>query len=255
MNSAATWKNPTINPKWLRECGETGMNVEVFADDEFVARAAARLIATEASAALAARERFVMAVSGGHTPWIMLRALANEKLPWDRVHVVQVDERVAPAGHADRNLTHLRESLLAHSPIRPERIHAMPVESADLEAAAGQYASTLREIAGSPPTLDLVHLGLGPDGHTASLVPGDPVLNVVDADVALTGIYQGRRRMTLTYPIINRSRRILWLVTGSEKAGMLARLREGDPSIPAGRVRQDRAVIFADRAAVGDVAA
>ena len=231
------------------------MNVEVFADDESVARAAAKLIAAEASAAVAARGRFVMAVSGGHTPWIMLRALASEQLPWDRVHVMQVDERVAPAGHADRNLTHLRESLLAHSPIRPEQIHAMPVESSDLEAAAGQYALSLGEIAGSPPTLDLVHLGLGPDGHTASLVPGDPVLNVSDADVALTGIYQGRRRMTLTYPIINRARRVLWLVTGSEKVDMLARLRKGDPSIPAGRVRQDRAVIFADRAAAGAVAA
>jgi len=231
------------------------MNVEVFADDESVAGAAAKLIATEASAAVAARGRFVMAVSGGHTPWIMLRALAGEQLPWDRVHVVQVDERVAPSGHEDRNLTHLRENLLAHSAIRPEQIHAMPVESADLEAAARQYVLALREIAGSPPTLDLVHLGLGPDGHTASLVPGDPVLNVRDADVALTGIYQERQRMTLTYPIINRARRILWLVTGSEKVDMLARLRKGDPSIPAGRVRQDRAVIFADRAAAGAVAA
>ena len=231
------------------------MNVEVFADDQSVARAAAKLIAREAAAAVAARGQFVMAVSGGHTPWIMLRALASEPLPWDAVHVVQVDERVAPAGHADRNLTHLRESLLEHSPIRPQQIHAMPVESPDLEAAARQYASTLREIAGSPPTLDLVHLGLGPDGHTASLVPGDSVLNVSDSDIALTGIYQGRRRMTLTYPILNRARRILWLVTGSEKVDMLARLRKGDPSIPAGRVRQDRAVIFADRAAAGAVAA
>jgi len=231
------------------------MNVEVFTDDECVARAAAKLIATEASAAVAARGQFVMAVSGGHTPWIMLRALANQQLPWDRIHVVQVDERIAPAGDADRNLTHLRESLLSHSPIPPEHIYAMPVESADLEAAASQYASALREIAGSPPTLDLVHLGLGPDGHTASLVPGDAVLNVSDADVALSGIYQGRQRMTLTYPIINRARRILWLVTGSEKVDMLARLRKGDPSIPAGRVRQDRAVIFADRAAAVAVAA
>jgi len=120
----------------------------------------------------------------------------------------------------------------------------MPVESLDLETAATRYAVTLAEIAGSPPAFDLVHLGLGPDGHTASLVPGDPVLEVTDADVALTGVYQGRRRMTLTYPILNRSRRILWLVTGSEKAGMLIRLRDGDPSIPAGRVRQDGALVL-----------
>jgi len=231
------------------------MKVEVFSDDDSVARAAAKMVAEEARAAVAARDRFVMAVSGGHTPWIMLRALASEKLPWDRVHVAQVDERVAPAGDPDRNLTHLHESLLDHSPIRREQIHAMPVEASDLELAARQYAQVLEQIAGSPATLDLVHLGLGPDGHTASLVPGDPVLSVTDADVALTGTYQGRRRMTLTYPIINRARRVLWLVTGSQKIDMLVRLRKGDPSIPAGRIRQDRAVIFADRAAVGDVAA
>ena len=237
------------------ENGDADMKMEVFSDDESTARAAAKFIAAEAKAAIAARGKFVMAVSGGRTPWIMLRALATEDLPWDRVHVVQVDERVAPAGHADRNLTHLQESLLARSPIRPEQIHAMPVESADLEAAAEEYASVLREIAGSPPTLDLIHLGLGPDGHTASLVPGDPVLDVTGADVALTGIYQGRRRMTLTYPVINRARLILWLATGSEKVGMLARLRERDVSIPAGRVCQDQAVIFADRAAAAERAA
>ena len=225
------------------------MTLEVFADDESAARAAAGLIAAEARAAVAARGRFVMAVSGGRTPWIMLRALAVEKVPWGNLYIVQVDERVAPAGDKDRNLTHLQESLLEHSPIRPEQIHAMPVESPDLEAAAKQYALTLSEIAGTPPKLDRVHLGLGPDGHTASLVPGDPVLVVTNADVSLTGSYQGRRRMTLTYPAINRARRILWLVTGSEKANMLARLRKGDMSIPAGRVRRRSAVIFADRAA------
>jgi 6-phosphogluconolactonase len=229
------------------------VKIQVFDDEESTARAAARCIGAEAIAAVAARGKFVLAVSGGRTPWIMLRALANEELPWEHVHVVQVDERVAPAGHADRNLTHLQESLLEHSPIRPEQIHAMPVESPDLEAAAGQYASTLREIAGLPPTLDIVHLGLGPDGHTASLVPGDPVLSVTNRDVSPTGVYQGRRRMTLTYPIINRARRILWLVTGSEKVSMLARLGRGDASIPAGGIRQDRALLFADRAAAPDL--
>jgi 6-phosphogluconolactonase len=230
------------------------MEVQVFANDESTARAAARWIAADAIAAVAARGKFVLAVSGGHTPWIMLGALANEALPWEHMHVVQVDERVAPVGHSDRNLTHLQESLLEHSPIRRQQIHAMAVESPDLEAAAIQYASTLRSVAGSPPTLDLVHLGLGPDGHTASLVPGDRVLNVTDRDVALTGVYQGRRRMPLTYPVINRARRILWLVTGTEKVGMLARLRKGDSSIPAGRIREDRALLFADRAAAPDLA-
>ena len=125
----------------------------------------------------------------------------------------------------------------------------MPVESADLDEAAARYAQTLVDVAGSPPVLDLVHLGLGSDGHTASLVPGDPVLDVTDADVALTGVYQGRRRMTLTYPVLNRARRVLWLITGEDKAAMLVRLRRGDPAIPAGRVRQDHAVVLADRAA------
>ena len=230
------------------------MKISVHADADSVAREAAKFIAQEARSAVAARGSFVMAVSGGKTPWIMLRDLAREEVPWKAVLVVQVDERVAPAGDPDRNLTHLRESLLEHAPLRPEQIHAMPVESPDLEAAATQHAETLRRISGSPPVLDLVHLGLGPDGHTASLVPGDPVLQINDADVAVTGVYQQRRRMTLTYPVINRSRRVLWLVTGSEKAGMLARLQAGDVSIPAGRVRADHAVILADRVAGGQIA-
>jgi 6-phosphogluconolactonase len=229
------------------------MKVEIFSDADAVARQAATLIATEARAVVAARGRFVLAVSGGHTPWAMLRALSGEDVPWANVFVTQVDERVAPAGDPDRNLTHIRESLRA--PLRPEQILAMPVEAPDLQAAVARYAASLQEIAGSPPVLDLVHLGLGPDGHTASLVPGDRVLEVTDADVALTGIYQGRRRMTLTYPMINRARRILWLVTGSEKVEMLGRLRKGDASIPAGRIRQDQAIVFADQAAAQQVAA
>jgi 6-phosphogluconolactonase len=227
------------------------MKIEILSDAGAVAQKAAEIIAAEARSAVAERGRFVMAVSGGHTPWQMLRALANEKVPWQTVHVVQVDERIAPAGDPDRNLTHLRESLLEHAPLSPEQIHAMPVESPDLDAAAKRYAMTLQEIAGAPPVLDLVHLGLGPDGHTASLVPADAVLNVTDVDVALTGIYQDRRRMTLTYPMLNRSRRILWLVTGTDKVEALSRLREGDVSIPAGRIQRDQALVLADRAATG----
>jgi 6-phosphogluconolactonase len=228
------------------------MNLEVLETAEAVAQRAADVIAEEARKAVAVRGRFVMAVSGGHTPWIMLRALAKADVPWPAIHVVQVDERVAPAGDPDRNLTHLRESLLDHAPLAPDQIHAMPVEVADLNAAAAKYVTTLRKIAGSTLVLDLVHLGLGPDGHTASLVPGDPVLNVKDIDVATTGIYQGRRRMTLTYPIINRVRRVLWVITGKEKTPMLNRLLDGDESIPAGRVRREGARLIADRAAQGD---
>ncbi len=224
------------------------MQLSVYPDAAAVALGAARFLAAEARAAVAARGRFLLAVSGGSTPWEMLKALVDEDLPWSAVHVFQVDERVAPPDHADRNLTHLERSL---GRIRPEppQIHAMPVEAADLDVAANQYAAELALLAGSPPVLDLVHLGLGADGHTASLVPDDPVLDVADCDVATTGKYQGRRRMTLTYPLINRARRILWLVTGAAKVRMLERLEAADPTIPAGRVQQDSAVILADRAA------
>src|SRR5215471_14772850 len=143
------------------------MKIEILTDADAVARKAAEIIAAEARAAVAERGRFVMAVSGGHTPWQMLRALANEEVPWKSVHVVQVDERVAPAGDPDRNLTHLRESLLEHAPLTSEQIHAMAVESANLEASAAEYFATLKSISGSPPVIDLTHLGLGPDGHTA----------------------------------------------------------------------------------------
>jgi 6-phosphogluconolactonase len=230
------------------------MDIEVFSDAGVVARQAAKLIAKEARDSVSVRGKFVMAVSGGKTPWIMLRNLGQEDMPWNSVHVVQVDERIAAPGDPDRNLTHLRESLLASAPLHPEQLHAMPVESCNFESVCTRYALALEKIAGSPPVLDLVHLGLGPDGHTASLVPADPVLEVQDADVALTGtVYQGHRRMTLTYPIINRSRFVLWLFTGEEKSPMLPRLLAGDVSIPAGRVRANRAVILADQAAASEV--
>lgn len=229
------------------------MNIKVYPDEDVVAGKAAAIIADAARAAVASRGRFIMAVSGGHTPWLMLRALAADELPWKQVHVFQVDERVAPAGDPARNFVHLRDSLLDHAPLPPDHVHAMPVEATELDRGAEQYALTLRDVAGSPPVLDLIHLGLGADGHTASLVPGDPVLDFTDADVAVTGPYQGRRRMTLTFPIINRSRLVLWLVTGGEKAEALAHLRDGDRSIPGSRVHQNRALVLADRAAAAEL--
>jgi 6-phosphogluconolactonase len=227
------------------------MQLEVLANADTVAARAATFIAGRARVAVAAHGRFVMAVSGGHTPWIMLRILARERVPWSGVHVVQVDERIAPAGDPDRNLTHLRESLLENAPLDPAQIYAMPVLAHDPLAAAAEYAKTLAKIAGSPSVLDLVHLGLGPDGHTASLVPGDPALQVVDRDVAITGLYQGRKRMTLTYPILNRARQILWVVTGSEKAKALGQLLNANVSVPAGRLCPDGALVLADRTAAG----
>lgn len=227
------------------------MQVEILADADAVAQRAAQGIAAAARDAVAARGRFTLAVSGGHTPWVMLCRLVEEQVPWSQVDVFQVDERVAPAGDPDRNLTHLRESLAAAS-LPAAQLHPMPVEAADLASAAARYAAALRARCGSPPVLDLVHLGLGADGHTASLVPGDAVLGERDVDVAMTaGIYQKRRRMTLTYPMLDRARRILWVVTGAEKVDALQRLRAADASIPAGRVRQERALVIADRAAAG----
>jgi 6-phosphogluconolactonase len=225
------------------------MDVEVLPDAEAVARRAAALIADEARAAVAQRGRFLLAASGGRTPWATLRLLAGEDVPWGKVHLFQVDERVAPAGHPDRNLTQLEASLRFQAPIAAAQVHAMPVEEADLARAAARYAAELRAAAGAPAVLDLVQLGLGADGHTASLFPGDPALGVADADVAVTEPHQGRRRMTLTLPVLGRARRILWIVTGPEKAEALSRLRRGDPGIPAGRVRSDRALLLADEAA------
>jgi 6-phosphogluconolactonase len=229
------------------------VKIEVLDNPDSVAQKAASIIAGDARQAVALRGRFIFAVSGGKTPWKMLRALADEDVPWEGMHVFQVDERLAPEGHPDRNMTHLRENLLGHSPLSPEQIHAMRVEENDPEAAAVDYARTIEEIAGSPAIMDLVYLGLGPDGHTASLIPGDPVLNVTDKDVALTGIYQGRRRLTLTYPIINRSRKVLWLITGSEKNEMFKRLIQRDLSIPAGSISQENAIVLADIDATGNL--
>ena len=225
------------------------MKIEVLANDDAVAKAAAGVIAAEARATVAARGIFTLAVSGGKTPWAMLKDLASEEVPWSQVHVFQIDERIAPESDPDRNLTHLHESLLGNAPIPKENIHAMPVNAADPVEGAKEYEQTLQEFCGNPPTLDMAHLGLGPDGHTASLIPGDPVLGVVDRDVALTGVYQDRNRMTLTYPMINRSRKILWLATGAAKVPMIVRLQAADPTIPGGRIAQEQALLLTDTAA------
>jgi len=228
---------------------------EIFDDVFSAAEAAASRIAADACEAVRARGVFTFAVSGGETPWIMLRELVRKDVPWQNVHIFQVDERVAADRHPDRNLTHLRESLLNHVPLPADHVHPMPVTSTDLETAAASYARTLHRIAGSPAVLDLVHLGLGQDGHTASLVPEDPVLEITDRDVALTGVYQGRYRMTLTCSVLSRARKVLWVVTGKQKAEMLRRLCRGDRSIPAGHIDSGRALLIADRAATGYPAA
>jgi 6-phosphogluconolactonase len=217
------------------------LEVEVYPDADAASERGAEIIAAAAREAVDERGRFTMAVSGGTGPWKMFGGLYG-RMPWDKVTIFQVDERVAPDDDPDRNVTHLLRSLPAGgvADVRP-----MPVTAHDLEAAASAYAGAL------PEAFDLVHLGIGPDGHTASLIPGDPVLDITDRDVALTGEYQGRIRMTLTYPPLNRARRILWLVTGDDKVDALARLRAGDASIPGGRVATENALVIADADASG----
>jgi len=226
------------------------MQIEILPTAADVAKAGAEFIARAARSAVAQRGRFVLAVSGGTTPWVMLKELAATDMPWANVHIVQVDERIAPEGHADRNVTQLRESL-AGTPLPMANLHPMPVNDPDLDAAAGRYAAQLQQLLGPARSLDVCHLGLGPDGHTASLVPGDPTLGVRDRDVAITGLYQKRLRMTLTYPILDRSQAILWVVTGANKVDAFEKLREADPSIPAAHVLRDRATVLADREATG----
>ena len=213
--------------------------LEALPDPAAVAAAGAAFVAERARAAVAATGSFHFAVSGGHTPWAMFAELASEAVPWDAVVIYQVDERVAPPDDPDRNLAHLRQALGS----APAQVRAMPVNDGDLVAAAAAYATVL------PVHFDLVHLGLGPYGHTASLVPGDPVLAVTDRLVAVTQPYQGRVRMTLTYPALARARQLLWLVTGGDKKGPLARLLAGDTTIPAGRVEAAASLVMADRAA------
>jgi 6-phosphogluconolactonase len=209
--------------------------LEVVPDAEAAARRVGQFVADRARKATATHGRFAVAVS--KAPRAMLSVLAESTISWTRTGIYQVDERVAPAGDSDRNLTHLLAALprAAFESVRP-----MPVEDPDLEQAAERYASEL------PPQLDLVHLGLGADGHTASLVPGDPVLDVRDRLVAVTREYQGRRRMTLTYPALEAAREIVWLVTGRHKRNAVTQLIARDTSIPAARISNPRQLIVCD---------
>ena len=216
-------------------------DLEVVADPAAVAQRGAEVIADRARSAVDDRGAFSLAVSGGHTPVAMFAALGELDLPWDAISIYQVDERIAPPGDDERNLTHLMASL--PEPAR-RRVSPMPVEAAEVAAAAAEYAAAL-------PALDLVHLGIGDDGHTASLVPGDPVLDVADRAVAVTGEYRGWRRMTLTYPPIDAATEVLWIVAGAGKRDPVAKLLAHDMSVPAGRVAAERMLVLADRAATG----
>lgn len=228
------------------------MDIRIFDTEDELAREGAKYIAAAARQAIAARGVALLAFSGGGTPVPMFRALAREALAWHAVHVFQVDERMVPAGDPDRNFAHLNEALLAHVPLPAAHIHPMPVEDQDIEAAARHYEAELAGLTGSTGALDLVQLGIGADGHTASLVPDDAVLEAADRAVAVTGPYQGHRRMTLTFPALNAARARLWLVAGAGKEDALRRLERGEHAIPAGRIARRASLVLADRAAAGD---
>jgi len=227
------------------------MELHILPDAEAVAQKAAWIITVLAQERARLTGKFLFAVSGGSTPWKVLRQLAETAaLPWEAVELFQVDERIAPAGDAQRNLTQITQSLLDHSALSLKQIHAMPVEQKDLESSAESYVQQLIKLCGDPPKLDLIHLGLGEDGHTASLIPGDPALKSCEL-VTVTKEYQGLPRMTMTYPVLNAAHHRLWIVTGTNKQPMLERLYKGDDSIPAGLVERDNAIILADQNAAG----
>lgn len=231
------------------------MRLEVEKTPEAAAAMAARLIATVLGIGIARRTRATLALSGGSSPVPMLRELVRQPLDWTAIHVYQVDERVVARGEAARNLTRIEELLVANGPLPHRNLHPMWVDRSDLLGAAAEYATEIEHLAGVPAILDAVHLGLGTDGHTASLFSGDPALKVKDRAVALTGEHHGYSRMTLTLPIINRARSIIWFVTGADKAGVLADLYAGGAPFPAGRVARVRAVVVADSAAAKDAGA
>lgn len=218
------------------------IGVEKAATSEAIAGLAAARVAALLDAAVKARGRADLAVSGGNTPRPMFLALAGLAVSWPDVHLWQVDERVAPPGSSERNLTSLEDALVSRIPLPPANFHPMPVDDKDLQAAADTYAAELHAQCGG--VLDVVHLGLGDDGHTASWPPGNPIVDERVTDVVMVGPFHGVVRMTLTPPAVNRARDVVFLVTGSDKAETAARLLAGVPALPACRVRQDHTELF-----------
>jgi 6-phosphogluconolactonase len=214
------------------------IDVEVLSDPGAAGRRAAALIAEAVRQATSDGGRFAWAISGGGSPAPMFRRMGELQLPWQLIDTWQVDERIASMADPERNRSQQERSL---PPEAREGIRWMPVGDEDLQAAAVRYAATL------PDRFDIVHLGLGVDGHTASLVPGDSVLDVRDGDVALTGPYEGRRRMTLTYPALSRAGRVIWLVVGHGKREALRRLIRRDRSIPAAGVSVRDQIVVTDQ--------
>lgn len=217
-------------------------------DAEAAASSAAGELARACAAAVTERGQACIALSGGRSPLRAFELFARSPLPWASIVVAQVDERCVPAQDTRRNLAPLQRLLVEQGELPRANLLEMPVERDDVERAADDYAAQVRERLGRGGEFDMVQLGLGDDGHTASLVPGDPVLHVDDRDVAVTQPYQGTRRMTLTYRPLQAARERLWLVTGAAKAPALAALLEGGGSSPAARLRRENSIVVADRA-------
>ena len=206
---------------------------------EALAEAAAERIAALAAETLEVRERFLLALAGGSTPRLLYRRLADEpwrgRIDWTRVEILFGDERAVPPDQPDSNYRMAREALLDHVPVPPEQVHRMQAELEDLDGAATRYEALLRSLAPDRPVprLDLVLLGVGPDGHTASLFPDTEVLGERERLVAPVRPGAGLHRLSLTYPVLNAARHLMFLVTGEGKAAILRQLfREPDPAHP-----------------------
>ena len=213
------------------------MDIVVAPDTASAAREAAAWIARQLRIAVSRRGEATVAFSGGSTPALMLAALAEMSVPWAVTTVFQVDERLAPDGDPDRNAS-LLDVL---TPLRTT-IRLMPVTAPDLDAAKRRYAASL------PDRLDVVHLGVGDDGHTASWPPGDPVIDD-RGRVALSRQYSGRVRMTLTVSAVNAARRRLVLATGAVKAPVIERWLLHDHALPIDRVSRTNTIVVLDAGA------
>jgi 6-phosphogluconolactonase len=230
------------------------LETEVLNDPERLAQRAAEWLA---AAAKASRDRFVVALSGGSTPKRMYQILAGMDLPWQRTHWFWGDERFVPPDDVLSNYRMAREALFDHAPVPAANIHPVPTQGLEPEAAAAAYEAELKRFYGgerldpAQPVFDITLLGLGPDGHTASLFPGTAVLAERHKWVAAVIGAKDEARITFTYPLLESSRHIAFLVAGAEKRRMLGLLLGGDREIPAGRLSKEHAQVFADSAATG----
>lgn len=243
---------------------------------------AAEILGAAVADAITRRDRCLLAISGGSTPTPVFAELAQLDVDWPSVTILQVDERIVPLDSSSRNLM-VQRNLLGHLgctwlplPVddllalrgRPptDQDHPRPITSETAGPILDEFAARLIDLAGDPPVLDVVHLGLGSDGHTASLLPGDPLVHELRRYVGLTGLYSGSpptttqaaaaldrgtmrpttQRVSLTRPVLDRARMVLWLVNGADKADVVRRLVDGDMSIPAGLVHAAHSVVVSD---------